>query len=112
MYITMICFRFHWESHGIGESTITILWDIPAGQKPGMYKITYNCDHKSIFSGVSSVTGSTEWFQVVASRAKLDKLQQKNKLLNKKKENEIKKGFKKTFSKLKSENVKGMNNIA
>ncbi|XP_060552761.1 uncharacterized protein LOC132714046 [Ruditapes philippinarum] len=104
--------QFHWESHGIGESTITILWDIPVGQKPGMYKITYNCDHKSIFSGVSSVTGSTEWFQVVASRAKLDKFQQKNKLLNKKKENEIKKGFKKTLSKLKSENVKGMNNLA
>ena len=96
----------------MAESTITILWDIPVGQKPGMYRITYNCDHKSIFSGVSSVTGNTEWFQVVASTAKLDKLRMKNKLLNKKKENEIKKGFQKAFSKFQSGNFKEQNNVA
>ncbi|XP_053390202.1 uncharacterized protein LOC123563648 [Mercenaria mercenaria] len=102
--------QFHWDRHGLAESTVTIIWDIPADQKPGMYKITYNCDHKSIFGGVSSVTGSTEWFQVIASKAKLDKLRLKNKMFQKKKENDIQKsGFGKLFSKLIPNKNKGLN---
>lgn len=74
----LIC-RFHWDKRGgLAESLATIIWDIPADQKPGMYRVTYNCDHKSIISGVSTTSGSTEWFQVVASKAKMDKLFEKN----------------------------------
>lgn len=82
---------------------MTITWDIPVDQKPGMYKITYNCDHKSLFGGISSVTGSTQWFQVLASNKKLDKLRQKNRIFGKKMENNVKKNyFEKMFSKFRN----------
>ncbi|KAK6169103.1 hypothetical protein SNE40_020219 [Patella caerulea] len=63
--------KFHWQSSGVfflGESEVTIIWDIPVSQQSGTYRIQYFGDHKSITGTITPFTGTSKEFTVTASR--------------------------------------------
>ncbi|ESO84722.1 hypothetical protein LOTGIDRAFT_131742 [Lottia gigantea] len=60
---------FHWESKGIfllGESQVTITWNIPAKQPVGSYRIKYHGDHKNILGTITAFTGTSSTFTIKA----------------------------------------------
>ncbi|XP_060077762.1 uncharacterized protein LOC132557292 [Ylistrum balloti] len=60
------CTQFHWvrTSTIFGESEVTIIWDIPADQAPGTYRLQYFGDSKSLSGTITPFSGQTPAFQV------------------------------------------------
>ncbi len=58
--------KFRWAPLGRSASRITITWDIPAGTRPGSYRIRYRGDAKTAGSTTSPIEGTTEAFAVTA----------------------------------------------
>ncbi|XP_052762808.1 neutral ceramidase B-like [Mya arenaria] len=69
--------QFHWESAAFFESVVTIYWDIPSYQKPGMYRVSYFCDHKELGGGIQSAQGTSSTFKVTNSQEKMAMLNKK-----------------------------------
>lgn len=66
------CFtdRFEWKHTSLllGESEVTITWDIPQTQAPGTYRIQYFGDAKSLDQKISSFTGKSTDFKVMTPK--------------------------------------------
>ncbi|XP_033739901.1 neutral ceramidase-like isoform X3 [Pecten maximus] len=62
------CTQFHWARTRIlmRESEATIIWDIPADQAPGTYRLQYFGDSKSLFGEITPFSGKTPSFLVTA----------------------------------------------
>lgn len=52
----------------LGESEVTITWDIPQTQAPGTYRIQYFGDAKSLDQKISSFTGKSTDFKVMTPK--------------------------------------------
>ncbi|XP_069125052.1 uncharacterized protein [Argopecten irradians] len=62
------CTQFHWKrtSTILGESEVTIIWDIPAEQAPGTYRIQYFGDSKNVLGTITPFSGTSNSFLVTA----------------------------------------------
>ncbi|OKJ49515.1 alkaline ceramidase [Streptomyces sp. CB02009] len=56
--------RFHWEREGLAASRVTITWDIWRGIAPGLYRIVYHGDSKSVTGTVTPFDGTSPAFSV------------------------------------------------
>ncbi|XP_068081600.1 neutral ceramidase isoform X2 [Anabrus simplex] len=58
--------KFLWErtSTVLGNSEVTVLWDVAPNTKPGKYRIRHFGYYKYIFGGVYPFTGTTSTFEV------------------------------------------------
>lgn len=72
MMSLMLCFviRFEWKHTSLllGESEVTITWDIPQTQAPGTYRIQYFGDSKSLDQKISKFTGKSTEFKVMTPK--------------------------------------------
>lgn len=60
------CTYFRWKRKGLAKSIVTIEWEIPLNQTPGLYRIRYFGDWKSIWTGrVKPFIGVSKEFAVV-----------------------------------------------
>lgn len=60
------CTYFRWEREGLAKSIITIEWNIPLNQIPGIYRIRYFGNWKSGWTGeINPFTGVSKEFGVV-----------------------------------------------
>ncbi|XP_061167886.1 uncharacterized protein LOC133176834 [Saccostrea echinata] len=78
--------KFEWKHTSLllGESQVTITWDIPQNQAPGTYRVQYFGDSKSIDQKISKFTGKSTEFKVMTP-----KQYRKQKLEAPKKVNEV-----------------------
>lgn len=62
--------KFEWKHTSLllGESEVTITWDIPQTQAPGTYRIQYFGDAKSLDQKISSFTGKSMDFKVMTPK--------------------------------------------
>lgn len=71
-YLPVICIsvRFEWKHTSLllGESEVTITWDIPQSQAPGTYRIQYFGDAKSLDQKITSFTGKSAEFKVMTPK--------------------------------------------
>jgi len=59
--------KYHWqriESIWLGESMVTISWDIPQWAQSGLYRITYYGDKRDIFGTITPFNATTSSFSV------------------------------------------------
>ncbi|XP_064644788.1 uncharacterized protein LOC135498445 [Lineus longissimus] len=72
------CTLYKWKRTSVllGHSTATIVWNIPADQAPGKYRITHYGDAKSLFQSPKSFQGQSRVFDV-GSRRSLHRLWRK-----------------------------------
>ena len=57
--------KFHWQSHDIAESIITIEWQTSALNRPGVYRIRYFGHSKDILGTVTPFTGTSSTFSLL-----------------------------------------------
>lgn len=71
-YLPVICIpvRFEWKHTSLllGESEVTITWDIPQSQASGTYRIQYFGDAKSLDQKITSFTGKSTEFKVMTPK--------------------------------------------
>ncbi|XP_062593743.1 uncharacterized protein LOC134255247 [Saccostrea cucullata] len=62
--------KFEWKHTSLllGESQVTITWDIPQNQTPGTYRIQYFGDSKSLDRKITKFTGKSTEFKVMTPK--------------------------------------------